>query len=274
MRSDLSYQPALFASTSPLGEADALVRFFACPDGDMLLKARGLRRSTAKLAQLLQPGDELAVRQARGRAQTGVLTGVIVHRGHPAWRASIRLLALYWFFIESALTGSGAPPLNEQVYQLLVNLLRSEPAGETAEYGALCAFCLKLFTLHGLLPSLAHCAIDGHVLLPDEPVHLLPNGEGLVGRAAYNSRYARSGGGLLRMEARRLARWQRLQHGALLDYAVAGADGWDAAVLLHHAAQRLSDLAAKPLPAAGFLRGSWKLAGIEQLLAVQRLSGR
>lgn len=273
MRSDLPAHPALFASIAPLGEADALVRFFACPDGELLLKARGLRRSASKLAHLLQPADELEVRRARGRTQTDVLTGVSVHRAHPGWRESLRRLALYWFLMECALTGSGAPGLNEQVFQLLVNLLRSAPEGEAAEYGSLCAFSLKLLSLHGLLPSLDRCALDGHLLAPDEPVHLLPNGEGLVGREAYNARYARSGGGLLRMEAERAARWRRLQHGALLEYATVGADAWDAAVLLHHTSQRLADLAAKPLPAAGFLRKSWKLQGVEQLLAVQRLSG-
>jgi recombinational DNA repair protein (RecF pathway) len=260
---------ALYASLSPIGEADALVRFFTAQTGALTVKARGLRRSGSKLQHLLQPCDELTLSFAPARTRTPVLTGVSVHKSHLFWRSELKLLALYWFFIECAITGSGTPSQNEQIFQLIVNLLRSAPADAAARQGALAVFGIKLLALHGLLPSFETCALDGHAFMPGEVAHLLPNGEGLVGREAFNSRYARSGGALLRLDPGRLMRWRALLHGPLLDYPQLGADEWDAAVLLYHTHRQLADLAAHALPAAAFLSQSWKLPTPEALLARQ-----
>ncbi len=251
--------PALWVSSAPLGEADAMLRLFACPHGELSVLARGLRRSSSKLAHVFQSADELKLTLARGRGRLAVLAGASLQLGHPPWRNDLGLLALNWYFTECACLGSAGPVQNEQVYTLLVNLLRTTPQDASARYGALGAFSLKLLAVHGLLLSLGHCCIDGHALAADEPVHLLPSGEGVIGREAYNAQYARSAAGLLRLDAQRLARWQRLHGGPLLDYAAVGADEVDAAVLLHLCARAIADLAARPVHSAEFLRTQWRL---------------
>lgn len=261
--------PALWISTAPLGEADAMLRLFAHPFGELSVLARGLRRSASKLAHLFQSADELQLTLARGRGRLAVLAGASVQHRHEPWRDDLGLLALYWFFAECACLGTAAPPQNGQVYTMLVNLLRTTPQDTAARCGALGAWCVKLLALHGLLPSLGHCCIDGHALAPDEPAHLLPSGEGVIGREAYNARYARSAAGLLRLEASRLARWRRLHGGPLLDYAAAGADEVDAAVLLHLCARAIADLAARPVHSADFLRAQWRLPTMGEIAARQ-----
>ena len=260
---------ALLASSTPLGEADALLSFFTPEAGAQLVRARGLRRAQSKLAHLLKPADELRLTLAAGRMATPLLTGVSVEQAHPMWQAELRYLALYWYMLECAQLGSASPQLNTAVFTLLVNLLRSqpEPAGL---FGVASVFALRLLGLHGLLPDLQHCALDGHRFTLNEPLHLLPSGEGLIGREAYNQHYARSGGGLLRLAPGQLTRWGQLAAGGLLDYPQAAANADDAAILVYLATQRMSDLAARPMQTAAFLSAQWKLAGYTEMLRQQR----
>jgi DNA repair protein RecO len=251
--------PALWVSTAPSGEADAMLRVFACPQGELSVLARGLRKSASKLAHVFQPADELKLSLARGRGRLNVLTGARVHQAHAPWREDLDLLALYWFYAECACLGTAGHAQNEQVFTLIANLLRTTPDSAGARYGALCAFCLKLLAVHGALLGLGYCCIDGRAFEPGEPVHLLPSGEGLIGREAYNARYARSAGGLVRLDAVRLARWQRLHGGALLEYTACEADEVDAAVLLHLCGRSIADVAARPVHSVAFLARQWQL---------------
>jgi recombinational DNA repair protein (RecF pathway) len=249
---------ALWASTQALSESAALVRFF-CPDeGALSVRAPGLLKPASKLAPLLQPADELRISTVRGRGGLPTLTGATLERGHPHWRESLQRLALVWFMLECGLLSSSSPPVNSATFQLTVNLLRSEPS-DAQLAGALSVYCIKLLALHGLLPDLKVCQLDGHYLGDDEPAFVLPSGEGLCGCAAYNAQYARSAAGLLRLDPLRRQRWLSLQHGALLLYVRRGADAVDAAALLHIAAQRLADVAEQRVASAEFLSRQWKL---------------
>ncbi|GEM_PF-2260210 len=261
---------AILVGISPHAESDAVVRLFADGRGALVARARGLRKAQSKLAPRLQPADELEVRTAAGRGGVGLLIGVEPVRSHPHWRADLGLLALYWFMAECLYVGAGEEQVNADMYRLLANLLRSEPDGEL-RYGAAAVFSLKLLGLHGLLADLSCCALDGHALAPDEPAHLLPRGDGLVGRAAYNEHYARSGGGMLRLDAERRRRWLTLLTGALLDYPAVGADQLDAALLIQHAARLLSGTAAAPIRSVQFLVQQWRLPTLEELLRDQHL---
>jgi DNA repair protein RecO len=261
--------PALLASVQSQGEADALVTFFTPDAGVQHTRARGLRRPHSKLAHLLKPADELNIILTAGRMRTPLLTGVTVVRQHAPWQQDLYLLALYWFMLEAACLGSGSPPLNTALFTLIVNLLRSDPPS-TALGGAAAVFALKLLALHGLLPDLAHCAEDGHAFSTDEPLHLLPNGEGLIGRAAYNAHYARHGGGLYRLEPAQARRWRVLLNGTLLDYLAAGATRHDAALLSHLVALRLGEMSGRQLASVAFLRQQWQLDTLDELLRAQQ----
>jgi recombinational DNA repair protein (RecF pathway) len=167
--------------------------------------------------------------------------------------------------VECCCTASGAPSQNSELFQLTVNLLRSEPR-EDELFSCCAVFALKLLALLGLRPDLTHCAIDGHELRADEPSFLLPSGEGLIGRDAFNENYARSGAALLRVDSARRLRWLSLLHGPLLDYVRAQADESDAALLLDLATRHLADLSQRPLDSAAFLRKQWKLPSERDML--------
>lgn len=269
MNAERSSHRALLVGIIPQGESDALVRFCAEEPGALTARARGLRKAESKLAPRLKPADELEVRLAAGRGGPAVLIGVEVARGHPHWRDDLGLLALYWFMAECLYVGSGDAQLNVDMYRLLCNLLRSEPMAAQRD-GAASAFCLKLLRLHGLLADLKCCALDGHPLEQDEPAHLLPRGEGLVGRQAYNERYARTGGGMVMVDGARRQRWQQLVQGALLDYAAAAADSLDATLLIQLTARALGSTAATQIRSVQFLLQQWELPAIEELLREQR----
>src|SRR5690606_18304066 len=127
-----------------------------------------------------------------GRAGSPILTGVSTLREHALWRSDLSLLALYWFFAECAWLGSAESAGNEQVYRLIVNLLRSDPAADS-RHSMLSVFALRLLALHGLMPQLSVCAVSGLPLAPGEVAHLLPGGHEVVGLAEYNRLYAKSG---------------------------------------------------------------------------------
>lgn len=260
--------PALLVSTSPVGEADVLVRFFTPSGGAVTALARSLHKSTSRLAASLLPADELEIRLVTGRGARPILAGARVTTDHSCWREDLDLLALYWFMAECAFLSASEQSINQATFQLTANLLRSDPS-PLARYGALAVFVLKTQRLHGLLADLSHCVVDGHLLADDEPVHLLPSGEGVIGREAYNKHYARTGGGLVRMEPERLARWRQILGGPLLDYPDLKADELDAALLLHQGARALGDLAGHAVGSAEYLRRQWKLLVFTEILQSQ-----
>jgi len=242
-----------------------LVRLFNPDQGSVLIKARGLRKASSKLAPQLQPAAELLLTFARGRGTSRTLTGVGIHRDHPAWRKDLNLIALYWYFAECAALSSSDPEMNAGIYQMLVNLLRSPP-GDDDRQGCATVFCLKLAALNGLLPELNCCAVDGTPLSEDEPVFIMPGLEGLIGRNAYNRLYARTGGGIVRLEAKRRRRWIKLLGGALLDYPKAAADELDTAMAVHFTTRGIVDLAGRAVRSADFLKRQWKLPDYTELL--------
>jgi recombinational DNA repair protein (RecF pathway) len=265
---DPAHELALLAALRPAGEADMLADLFTPREGALTLLAKGLAKPGSHMAARLKPADELRIAQTRRRAGWPLLTGAEPEQLHPAWQADLGHLALYWFMLECARLGSGEPEQNAAVFRLLVNLLRSEPAAADLP-GCACVFALKLLGLHGLLPPLGHCQLDGHAFAPDEPVFLLASGEGLLGYAAYQAHYARASGlgapglgplgGLLPISPVRRRRWQELLHGALLDYPQPGADRADAAALLRLGATALADLAHQPVRSLEFLWQQWRL---------------
>lgn len=263
--------PALWVASFPLSESDALLRFFSPREGALLLKARGILKVSSKLAPLLKSGDELLLRSATARAALltsqasgahapgAVLTGLSISHPHPLWRANLDHSALLWWMLDCCYCSSAGPHQNAELYQLLVNLLRSEPAALSLP-GCASIFALKLLVILGLLPDLQHCSGGGHVLAADEPAFLLPSGEGLIGREEYNAKYARSAAELPRLDPERRLRWLSLLHGQLLDYPLASADKQDAALLIRLATQHIADLAQQRLETAEFLLRQWKLS--------------
>lgn len=258
MNSGGEYIPALWVASLPRSEADALVRLLALPGGAVTALARGLLKPRSKLASVLKPGDELRVRVNYGRGKLPVLAGATLHQAHPVWQHSLDHTALCWLLTEGAHISAGDEELNSALFQLVVNLLRSEPSGDDLP-AACVVYCLRLLSLHGLLPDLRCCSIDGTQLAMDEPAHLLPSGEGLIGREAYNRHYARTGGGMPRLAAARRQRWLALLKSPLLDYAACAVDKQDCALLVHMLAEQVAGTAGAKLRSAQFLGRQWQL---------------
>jgi recombinational DNA repair protein (RecF pathway) len=265
--------PALLAGLRAHGDADMLAEFFTPQEGAITAQARSLAKPGSHLSGRLKPADELRISLARRRSGAALLTGCETTRQHPLWQEGLDHLALYWFMLDCAVTGSGTPELNTGVFRLLVNLLRSAPASSALPACA-SVFALKLAALHGLLPDLLHCGRDGHAFAGDEPAFLLVRGEGLIGREAYNRYYAHAGSstrhgsvpqGMLRISPRRRVRWAGLLQRRLLDYPQSGADLADAAVLLGVCHQALADLAHRQLRTYTFLQRQWKLPAGREL---------
>lgn len=250
--------PAFWCACLPSGETSAYVRLFTSSDGAIAAKAPGLQKPGSKLAPWLQYGDELLINLAPGRGRAPILTGVALSRSHAYWREDLKRLSLLWFMLECAWVTSAAPRANSDTFQLIANLLRSNPQA-SALPAALCVFCLKLLAMHGLLPDLLSCAESGAAFKPGEPVFLLPTGEGLISRDSYNERYARSSANLRRIEAGRRERWSLLLHGALLRYPERGCDLVDAVLLLDLASLQLGSLANQEVASAKQLRQAWQL---------------
>ena len=229
-----------------------------------MAKARGLFKSSSKMAAALKPADELSIALA-GTRGTKTLAGVRTTRSHEHWRSDLNRLSLVWFMTECAFVGSGPPQLNSHIYQLTANLLRSKPEGEET-YSTAAVFAIRLLTLHGLMADLDRSLVDQSVLEPGQPAFLLPSGEGLIDLANYNRQYARGRAGLLKLSAVRLARWKLLQRRPLIDYAAARADLIDVAILCTLLTQHLGNLGNHPVGTMKFLKKQWKLPSIAQLI--------
>jgi recombinational DNA repair protein (RecF pathway) len=256
--------PALWVSTQQVGESDALVRFFTPGHGALLAKARGLFKPGSKMAPNLKAADELSIALAGSRG-TRTLAGILATQGHAFWRDDLSRLALVWFMTECAYIGSGPQQLNEQVYQLTANLLRTRP--EAADlHSAASVFAIRLLTLHGLMADLDHSIVTHAPLSTNEPVFLLPSGEGLIDLASYNQQYARGRAGLLQLSAERHARWRSLQRQPLLDYPQSNADSSDTAILCSLLARHLSNLGNQPLETMKFLKKQWRLPSLGELM--------
>jgi DNA repair protein RecO len=249
--------PALWVSTFPRNESDALVRFLGS-DGAFTASAKGLLKPASKLAPRLKPGDELLLELVRGRTNLAVLAGVSRQRAHPVWQRGLDHTALCWYITECAYISGGDPELNAALYQLVVNIIRSEPAAEQLP-SALGVFCLRLLSLHGVLLSLNHCSLTGEPLGQGEVAHLLPSGEGLVGRQAFNEHYARTGGGMPRLDAEQLRRWRTLARSPLLDYPAIVLEPVDCTLLLSIVERQIIQPAGQQVSSGGFLRQQWKL---------------
>jgi recombinational DNA repair protein (RecF pathway) len=256
--------PALWVSSQQVGESDALVRFFTPQDGAVLAKARGLLKPGSKMAPTLKSADELSIGLA-GIRGTKTLAGVSTTRDHNYWRTDLNRLALVWFMTECAYVGSGPPQLNESVYQLTANLLRTAPEGDQI-FGAAAVFAIRLLTLHGLMADLEHSSVDQSVITSGAPSFMLPSGEGLIDLATYNNQYARGRAGLLRLSPARLARWRMLQRRPLLEYASSRSDRIDASALCTLLARQISNMGNHPIESMKFLKKQWKLPSMAEML--------
>lgn len=255
---------AIWVSTQFVGENDALVRFFSLERGAFRAKAKGLKKTTSKLAPHLQSADELLVSLAWGHSANPVLTGIKLHKDHSHWRANLETTALAWLMGECGVVASIQQEEDAKVYQLVANLLRSDPSPEQLPSCAV-VFLLKFLQLHGWLGSLGHCSISGEPLAEGEPVHLLLNGEGVIGREGYNHHFSGRSAGVVRLSTNRLARWRALLAGPLTGYKALTSDLADVTLALHIAAGMLENATNHRVGSAKFLEQQWKLPSTQEL---------
>lgn len=255
---------AIWVSTQFVGENDALIQFFSLERGAFRAKARGLKKATSKLAPHLQSADELLVSLAWGHSANPVLTGIKLHKDHSHWRANLETTALAWLMGECGVVASTQQEEDAKAFRLVANLLRSDPSPEQLPSCAV-VFLLKFLQLHGWLGSLGHCSISGEPLSAGEPVHLLLNGEGLIGREGYNRHFSGQSAGVVRLSPSRLARWRSLLTGKLMGYQRETADLADVTLALHVTKTMLENATNQRVGSAKFLEQQWKLPSTGEL---------
>lgn len=138
-----------------LGEADRVLTLFTREHGKFSALARGVRRTSSKLAGRLEPFSHVALLLGRGRGSLDVVAQAEVVTGLGTLRSDLRLFgraSLVAELVEAAVPEREPHP---EVFALLrqtLDLLATDAP-------ALPWFALQLIALVGFDPALHHCAV-------------------------------------------------------------------------------------------------------------------
>ena len=243
-----------------------MVNFISPSLGGLTCLARGLKKSGSKLAPFLQPGNELLITTIDSKRGAALLTGTVVQQEHRNWQSNLDLLSLYWFMLESSWLASAEAAGNESIYRLLVNLLRSNEA-LTSRHSLACVFFIRFLVLCGMLPDLFHDDTTGE-MLEGHTVYCRPGFDGLCLESSLKLAGV-SSGGLVRINADRLKKWQDLYRKPLLDYHLLDCDSLDTSVLAWFTRLHLESMSSSPLRTAEFLKKQWKLESTREIVMRQ-----
>jgi DNA repair protein RecO (recombination protein O) len=146
---------AIVLRTVDLGEADRILVLFTRHFGKVHVVAKGIRRTTSRMAGHAEPLTHATYQLARGR-ELDVLTGAEARAIYPALREDLGRIAAGWYCAELidrfTVERAPGPPL----FDLLETALRHLDAGYAAPL--VCRwFDLHLLDRSGFRPELAAC---------------------------------------------------------------------------------------------------------------------
>jgi DNA repair protein RecO (recombination protein O) len=148
---------AIVLRRRPLGEADRVLTLYTKEWGKVSAVARGVRKSTSRMAGSLEPFEHVRLLLARGRGSLDVVAQVeVIDALAPLWTD-------LWRFGTAALLAElvdAATPEREphpEVFALLVEALALVAAGLSAPVAPW--FILHLVALAGFQPALQRCAV-------------------------------------------------------------------------------------------------------------------
>ncbi len=146
---------AIVLRQRPLGEADRIVTLYTLHHGKLEAKAKGVRKTSSRLAGHLQPLTCCAVQLAQGRTME-VVAGCQTIEAFPGLRADLDRLSRGLYAAE--LVDRFAPERVEggAIYQLLLDTLRRLDKSNSLDL-ALRYFEMRLLQHSGFRPELEHC---------------------------------------------------------------------------------------------------------------------
>ncbi len=150
---------AIILRRRPLGEADRVLVVFSREFGKLSAVARGVRKTTSKLAGRLEPFSHVFLLVAHGRGALDVLAQVEVVEETSYLRDDLRRFgqaALAAELLEAAVPEREPHP---RLFELLLETFRL--LNGSAEAQALPWFALQLIAAVGFQPALDHCAVGG-----------------------------------------------------------------------------------------------------------------
>ncbi len=153
---------AIVLRTVDLGEADRILVLFTRHLGKIHVVAKGIRRTTSRMAGHAEPLTHATYQLARGR-QLDVLTGAEARAIYPALRDDLVRIAAGWYVAEltDRFTVEHAP--SAPLFDLLETALRHLDAGHAP------ALVCRWFDLHvldrtGFRPEVADCVVCRNAL--------------------------------------------------------------------------------------------------------------
>ena len=178
---------AIVLRTVDLGEADRILVLLTRHFGKVHVIAKGIRRTTSRLAGHAEPLTHATYQLARGR-ELDVLTGAEARAIYPVLREDLDRIAAGWYVAELAdrFTVEHAP--SAPLFDLLETALRHLDAGHPPSM--VCRwFDLHLLDRSGFRPEVADCVVCRNALQERENAW-----SAVAGGAVCASCAARSGG--------------------------------------------------------------------------------
>jgi len=157
---------ALVVRARPLGERDRLVRLFAERRGSFAARATSAMELKSRLAPRLMPLHLGTFSLVSTRGGLPIIAGAEIAFRFAHWRRSGRRIVLASLFLATLDELQAPPEANAQFWQLVLNLLRTDPP-ERALPSLLALFlhrCLELLGLNGD----ARCSLCDRVLAPPQ----------------------------------------------------------------------------------------------------------
>jgi DNA repair protein RecO (recombination protein O) len=168
---------AIIIKRVKLGEADRIITFYTPHLGKLQGVAKGVRKTTSKLAGHLEPFMRSALVLARGR-NLDVITQAQAIENFPGIRADVDRTSRALYMLE--LVDRFTPERLEHpaLYRLLLDGLRWLETGAATD-ATLRLFESRLLTLTGYRPELRRCVFCQQALAP-APAFFSPAGGGVV----------------------------------------------------------------------------------------------
>jgi DNA repair protein RecO (recombination protein O) len=163
--------------TYKLAEADRIAVLFTVEHGKIRTVAKGVRKTTARYGQRLEPLAHVAVQLYRGR-QLDTVTQVQGVDAFPGIRGDLDRLARAAILLEAVEISTPDREPDERRYQLLLGALRAMEARDRPLIVS--GMLLKLLALDGVVPMIDRCTGCGRA---DELVALDPDAGGARCRA-------------------------------------------------------------------------------------------
>lgn len=149
---------AIVLRRRPLGEADRVLTLYTMEWGKLSAVARGVRKTTSRLAGRLEPFSYVEMLLAQGRGALDVVAQAEVREGMSALRTNLRRFGAAALGAELLDAATPERDVHPELFHLMAATLRRIARDDPPTTAW---FALHLVTLVGFQPALAGCAVCG-----------------------------------------------------------------------------------------------------------------